>query len=304
MKKIAVLLTCHNRKDKTVRCLTGLLRLKDAYNTLHQENEIDLWTYLTDDGCTDGTVEAIKGGIGNKMNLQILSGSGNLFWAGGMRFCWNEALKHHEEWDYYLLLNDDVELLDTMFDELFQAEEFSKNQYRKEGIVSGFICNPNDMTKTTYGGGVWLNKMLAKQKRLTPSGHPQLCDMTNANILLVPAMVVDKIGIFYKGYQHGLADYDYSNTARKKGIPVILTANFCGKCEDDHLTYGELAKKVTTMTFRERKSYFRNPIHSSRDYLRYIARVAPLRWPMVWLGRILNLYFPGFYYRMSGVRMN
>lgn len=48
-----------------------------------------------------------------------------------------------------------------------------------------------------------------------------MVDLTNANILLVPKVVVDKIGIFYEGYKHGRANNDYSLLARRKGIPVL-----------------------------------------------------------------------------------
>ena len=52
MKRIAVLLTVYNRRDKTLYCLDRLY---------HQENmdnyKVDV--FLTDDGSTDGTSEAV-----------------------------------------------------------------------------------------------------------------------------------------------------------------------------------------------------------------------------------------------------
>ena len=47
--KTAALLTCHNRKEKTLACLKSLYR---------NMPEVDV--YLTDDGCADGTAEAVK----------------------------------------------------------------------------------------------------------------------------------------------------------------------------------------------------------------------------------------------------
>ena len=53
MQTIAVLLTVFNRKDKTLKCLEQL------YNQLPlREYQVDI--YLTNDGCTDGTPEAIN----------------------------------------------------------------------------------------------------------------------------------------------------------------------------------------------------------------------------------------------------
>lgn len=53
MKTIAVLLTAHNRKEKTLLCLDFLFKQKQV-----EEYTIDV--YLTDDGSTDGTSEAVK----------------------------------------------------------------------------------------------------------------------------------------------------------------------------------------------------------------------------------------------------
>lgn len=53
MKTIAILLTVFNRKEKTLECL------KRIYQQLNIEN-LKLEIYLTNDGCTDGTPEAIK----------------------------------------------------------------------------------------------------------------------------------------------------------------------------------------------------------------------------------------------------
>ena len=46
---IAALITCHNRCEKTKRCLTSLLSVLP---------HIDV--YLVDDGSTDGTSEMVK----------------------------------------------------------------------------------------------------------------------------------------------------------------------------------------------------------------------------------------------------
>jgi GT2 family glycosyltransferase len=53
--RIAVLLTAHNRKEKTLKCITNLYT---AINYLDAEVSFDI--YLTDDGSSDGTWEAIE----------------------------------------------------------------------------------------------------------------------------------------------------------------------------------------------------------------------------------------------------
>lgn len=299
-KTISVLLTCHNRRVKTEACLKSLKNALEAYNI--GEDKVRIEIFLTDDACTDGTSEAARAVFPDTEVLHILLGDGNLYWAGGMRFCWREAMKRHKEWDYYLLLNDDTELMPNVFSELFRAEHYAVENRGKEGIVSGITCDPNNPDKLTYGGCVWSNRFLATYKWLTPNKEPQFCHLTNANILLVPASVVDQIGIFHDAYQHGVADYDYSNMAFRAGLPVVLTADFCGRCEHDHNDYWEEARKVMAMSFKQRKAYFNHPIHSSNDHLRFVRRTSPLRFPIVWFGRMLNLYCPSVYYRISGIR--
>lgn len=298
---ISILLTCHNRRAKTETCLRSLKDALEAYNKNNVE-KVHIEIFLTDDGCTDGTAEAARNVFPNEQELHILQGDGNLYWAGGMRFCWKEAMKRHSEWDYYLLINDDTEMMPNLFSELFEAESFVKERFGKQGIVSGITCATDDPTKLTYGGDLIVNRFLSTKKRLGPNGNPQLCDQTNANILLVPKCVVDKISVFYEGYTHGYADSDYSQMARRKGIPVVLTANFCGKCDQDHGSEADLAKKLTAMSLKQRKAYFEHPLHSTPEYFTYIRRNATLRLPMVWLGRMTNLYCPKLYYRINRIR--
>ena len=298
--KIAAVLTCFNRKDKTVSCLRSLYKALDQYNA-KAEDKIQLAIYLTDDGCTDGTADAVREDFGDK-EIHILRGDGNLFWAGGMRLAWREALKRHEEWDYYLLLNDDTDILEGCFGELFNAEAFSKENYGLEAVVSGICSAKDDHTKMTYGGNVWINRFLATSKRLDVSDKPQMVDLTNANILLVPKYVVDKIGIFPNEYVHGSADYDYAVRIRRAGLPLLITAGFAGACDNDHDSRKEIEKKVLAMTRAERKKYYSFPPHSGKDYLHYYKANFPIRYPLVLVGHFLSHHCPKIYYWLDGVR--
>lgn len=291
--KIAVLLTCYNRKAKTLSCLNSLFEARDGSHA-----PLDLNIFLTDDGCTDGTADAVRTTFPNE-DITILQGDGNLFWAGGMRLVWKEAMKHHSEWDYYLLLNDDTDILAGCFFELFKAEEYSRVNFGQDAIVSGICCAKDDHAKMTYGGDVWVNRFWATSKRLNVSSSPQLVDMTNANILLVPSQIVDKIGIFSKEYIHGAADYDYTIRARKAQIPVLITAGFCGACDNDHENVAERSRKIIAMSRVERKAYFSFPPRSGKDYLSFYKANVPIRYPLVWIGRQLQQKMPKLYFWMN-----
>src|SRR3989442_11615885 len=81
-QKIAVILTCFNRKQKTIGCLNAVLT-----QSIYREVQIDF--FITDDG-QDGTSEALGYMI---PGINLLQGNGSLFWNGGMRLAWAQALK-------------------------------------------------------------------------------------------------------------------------------------------------------------------------------------------------------------------
>lgn len=103
-KKIAVLLTCFNRRDKTVRCLQSL-----ANTYVSSGVSLDVDVYLTDDGCKDGTSEAVRS-MNLPFGIHLLMGDGTLYWNGGMINSWSAAVKNGG-YDGYLWLNDDTVVL-------------------------------------------------------------------------------------------------------------------------------------------------------------------------------------------------
>ena len=111
MKKIAVLLTVFNRKTKTLECLQRLYALFPV-----EGYKIDI--YLTDDGCTDGTPEAIKLQF---PQVNIIHGDGDLYWNRGMYKAWQEAAK--KNYDFYLWLNDDTFVYSNLFSTILETSK-------------------------------------------------------------------------------------------------------------------------------------------------------------------------------------
>lgn len=295
--KIAVLYTCFNRKDKTLSSLQGLYMSQKIYNR-EAKDKIEIEVFITDDGCTDGTADVIRSVYSDK-EIHILQGTGSLYWAGGMRLAWREAMKRHKEWSFYLLLNDDTDIFGSCFIELFKTHKYCVSSYGKEGLYSGITCGKSNMNTTTYGGTVFTNRFLGRGCQVKTSSTPMLVHTTNANILFVPTSVVDKIGMFHEAYQHSLADFDYSMTARRRGIPVLVTGSYCGACDRDHPNAEQRKQKIINMTPAERKAYFEHPLHSSKDYLTFIRRNIPLKYPFAWFLRMLNEKYPVLYFKLN-----
>ena len=124
---IATIITCHNRKEKTLTCLTDLMN-QDVIS------DIDLNVYLVDDGSTDSTGNAVKQ---NFPQVNVLQGDGTLYWNGGMRFAFSEAMKNN--YDYYLWLNDDTFLYSNAIKLLLETSNDMKRQKGKDVIVTGTI---------------------------------------------------------------------------------------------------------------------------------------------------------------------
>lgn len=299
---IAVILTCFNRKEKTLSCLEHLYKAQEYYNA-HAECRIDLSVYLTDDGCTDGTAEAVRGLCSsNHAELHIIEGDGNCFWAGGMRLAWREALKDKARWHFYLLLNDDTIIYDNVFSELMSAHSYSLSAYGKSGIYSGITEDIKEKGRITYGGDIFESSAKAKWRRVGATGTPQMVDQTNANILLVSKETVDVVGIFWDGYVHSCADYDYGMMVRRSGIPALVTADICGACEYDHITEAEETMMLVGMSLAQRKKYVNAPTHSDNDYLAFVRRNIPGKFLVSLILRKIRLYFPRFYYDICKFR--
>jgi GT2 family glycosyltransferase len=140
MTSIAVLLTCHNRKDKTTACVNALLHSK-------LPDGVMLRVYVTDDGCTDGTADSIRQ---IAPNAEILRTDGSAFWNGGMRVAFAKAMA--ADADFYLWLNDDTDLNPSALELLLSTHaQLCANTHSDKHIVVGSTAD-QDSGKLTYGG--------------------------------------------------------------------------------------------------------------------------------------------------------
>lgn len=205
---IAVLITCHNRKEKTIKCLEDLNKQLNKYEFL-------ISVFLVDDGSIDGTTEATMMLF---PNINIIKGNGNLFWNRGMNLAWKEAAKINP--DFYLWLNDDTFLFENSFEQLLNSS-FEKNN--QAIIVGSTISAINN--KITYGGR---NK---NGKLIKPNGELQICNNFNGNVVLVPKSVFKRNGNLDDVFHHALGDFDYGLRANKIGVESYVVKDFLGVCE-------------------------------------------------------------------------
>ncbi len=207
MNRIAVLLTVHNRKDKTLECLAGIFRQE-------LPEEVGLEVFLTSDGCTDGTPEAIRE---QYPQVHLIYGDGSLFWNRGMHAAWSEAEKG--DYDYYLWLNDDTILSDGALVKLLDAA--AEKQHR--AIIVGYTTDESGKY-ITYGGRSKTTGLMTRINGLT------LCDTFNGNIVLIPRSVYRVVGKNDPVFHHAIGDTDYGLRAQKAGFESFVVGTACGVC--------------------------------------------------------------------------
>lgn len=206
------MLTCHNRREKTLACLRSLMAQEPGASSSGKRWKIDVC--LTDDGSTDGTADAVRT---IWPEAQIVSGDGNLFWCGGMRAAWREAAKTDP--DFYLLLNDDTTLYPAAISSLLKLIPAPSLLL----IGAGAVCDP-----TT---GVWTYGGVQSEFSFPMSdGKPRPCGTLNMNVALVPRAVYQELGILHHEYRHAMGDLDYGLAARRKGYDILETPEFVGEC--------------------------------------------------------------------------
>ena len=205
---IAVLLTCHNRKDKTLQCLAALFHQHGL------ETDYAIEVFLVDDASTDGTSAAIAHQF---PKVNIIEGNGNLYWNRGMHKAWETAAKT-KDFDYYLWLNDDTFLVKEAIANLLQ-KTFSN------AIVCGATQSFEDKT-ITYGG---FKKN--PDRLIIPNGTFQELDYCNGNCVLIPRAVFRLVGNLDPVFHHAVGDFDYSLRAKKLGVGLFIAPSCIGFCE-------------------------------------------------------------------------
>lgn len=277
--RTAVLITCHNRKAKTLACLDALFK-----NTLPDSCSLDV--FLVDDGCTDGTREAVQSSY---PEVRILQGNGNLYWCGGMRYAWAEAMKC--DYDYYLWLNDDTYIYQNTIRRLVDTAKLLTKRVRCSIILAGATCEPFT-DECTYGGvnlvGFFNKPAFTKIK---PIDEPQLCDTINGNCVLIPREIASRVGNLSATFTHGMGDYDYGLRAQNLGYQCWLAAGFVGECKGSK---GAVAWCNSTLSINEKIKAIQRPtgLPPVREWLVFTWRHAGWLWPLCWIRSFVRMISP------------
>ncbi len=210
MYSIAVLLTCYNRREKTLSCL-------DAFYNAIQPEDVTFELFLVDDGSTDETAESVHEHF---PDVNIIKGSGDLYWNKGMRLAWEKAAKV-KEYDFFLWINDDTIINHNALNILLETSKKFDNKCNIIGTTSS-ITNSQTIT---YGG--W-----DKNTGLITNGSKSVnCDFFNGNLVLIPKCVYEIVGMNDPVFRHALGDFDYGLRSKEKNIQSVIAPGILGKCD-------------------------------------------------------------------------
>lgn len=209
LKHIAVLMTVHNRRDITLECLRRLSAMQ------YDREQAVLDIFMTDDGCTDGTADAVLEAF---PQVRIIQGNGELYWNRGMYAAWQEALKN--DYDFYWWVNDDT----FVFEDTLSRMLDSSAAHADKAVIVGCTCPSDGSGTVTYGGVI-------KGKVVSGIDEPHKCETLNGNLVLVPRRVFESIGTNDPFYRHSLGDIDYGLRATEAGFEIWTVSGACGVCD-------------------------------------------------------------------------
>lgn len=214
-EKVAVILTCHNRKEKTINCVRKLI---------DGNQNLIFYFIVVDDRSTDGTaqeLEKIEDSLLEEKDgsrIFVIHEDGNQYWAGGMRKGMLFA-KEKMEAGYCLLVNDDVDFFK------YSIEKMVKTCHNN--IIVGATCD--EKGELTYGGIKYIGKGIHYDK-IGIEETDKNCDTFNANSVLIPFEIFKKLPVIDSHYVHTLGDFDYGLEIKRAGYKMKVTDFYVGYC--------------------------------------------------------------------------
>ncbi|MER6071476.1 glycosyltransferase family 2 protein [Streptomyces sp. NPDC001817] len=222
---IAVLITCHNRRDKTLAALESLEHQRDL------PPGTSVRVHLVDSASTDGTAQHVAERF---PDVDVTNVGDDVFWGEGMRIASQSSLAPHlPPWTHQLWLNDDVVLADDALAMLLDTDHKVGGDAVVVGPVHSF-----DRTRTTYSGLRHCGRPRWHPYQhdlvmVEPTGRPEPADTHHGNVVLVPRQVFDHVGHIDRRFRHSMGDYDHGYRVRQAGLRVLVAPRHAGACDDN-----------------------------------------------------------------------
>ena len=270
-------MTCYNRKARTLYCLQQL------FDARERTANIALKVFLLDDASPDGTGDVV---LSVYPEVTVIRGTGQLFWNRGMHRAMEVSTT--QSFDYYLWLNDDTILNSHSIKNLMDTMRWCRTRTGAEGIVVGTTESSEGSGIPTYGGRNRVSKFRPLRFELvSPAHEPRLCQTMNGNCVLIPAAVVQRIGLLDPIFRHSMGDTDYGFRAGKAGFKLWVMPGFAGVCEKNS-SEGEWVDPKVPLVERLQKVILPKAL-PPLSWGIYTKRHAGMLWPLLWIWPYLNI---------------
>jgi GT2 family glycosyltransferase len=261
--RIAVLIAVHNRWEMTRKLLSSLDSVPPAFQ---------ICIHLVDDGSSDSTPNELE----KLQNITHLRRPGDLFWANSMKVAQDSV---SDPVDYFLWLNNDVDLKHDFFFRLLEAI----GEYPSVILVG----QTSDQTseRTTYGGMMRIGRHPHRLRMLEAQEHYESADTFCGNIVLIPKMINSALKGIDGEFQHGFADYDFGYRATNMGYEIRVIPGFLGQCSANQNPFTSKNRRDSIQILLGRKYL---PI---RSQWRFCKRHGGLLWMLYFLAPYLRALF-------------
>jgi GT2 family glycosyltransferase len=238
---------------------------------------------LVDDGSTDGTVEMVQAKI---IELTVLKGSGDWWWAGSLQQGINWLEKHGAEGrDIVLFANDDI---------TFDADFLQKAVGILDNLDAALLLPHLRDEKTGLPEESGVEADLQKLT-FNEAASPDKINCLPTRGLFVRMADLRRIGGFHPWLlPHYLSDYEFTIRAHRKGLRLITSADIAIQLDREQTGYRSL-EHHGFIDFIKRlfsKKYVSNPIYWSTFILLTVPKShIPGHLFRLWVSTVKMLFF-------------
>lgn len=204
------------------RCQITLRTIEQLHSTLERA-AVPFEIVLVDDKSTDNTTIEIKTRF---PTVNVIRGSGELYWAGAMREAWKVVQSRVSSEDYVLVFNDDIELFPKEALEMITSVKHHTNDHKHRILVGSFV--ERETGALTYGTWRNVSRLRPLTFLRTPPGQSHATTF-NMNFALIPVPIITEIGFLKSYFIHGDADFEFGTRASRHNIEIFSPAviGFC-----------------------------------------------------------------------------